>query len=57
MTNIELKEIRKQLELKQTEMAELLQCSLRMYQYYESGEQKIPAMTAWFVKYVKNKVI
>lgn len=42
MDNTRLKNIRKNLRYTQKEMADLLGVGLRNYQYYESGETKIP---------------
>ena len=40
-----LKSLRKSSNLKQEEIAEILQCSLRQYQRMEYGEVNVPALT------------
>lgn len=37
--NLKLKQLRKERNLKQTELADAIGISLRAYQYYESGER------------------
>lgn len=39
MMNLKLKQLRKERNLKQTELADAIGISLRAYQYYESGER------------------
>ncbi|MCF2218362.1 MULTISPECIES: S24 family peptidase [Chryseobacterium] len=50
MTNLEFKEIRKKLKMKQAEIAEAIGVGTRAVQYWEKGERKIPETTAYFVK-------
>ena len=38
----ELRDLRKRLKLNQSDIATLLHCTLRMYQYYESMQKTIP---------------
>ena len=42
----ELREARKSRSLTQKDMADLLGVSMRMYNYYESGEKRIPVVVA-----------
>ena len=52
----ELREFRKKLKLNQTETANLIHCTLRMYQYYESMQKVMPKalLELLFLKLRKN---
>ena len=49
MNHLEFKEIRKKLNMKQSEIAEAIGVGTRAVQYWEKGERKIPETTAYFV--------
>lgn len=50
----ELRDLRKNLGLTQTKMAELIHVKLRMYQSYESGEHLIPIALSELIHYKTN---
>lgn len=57
MTYLEFKEIRKSLNMKQSELSKTIGVGIRAIQYWEKGERKIPETTAFFMKnlLVKNQ--
>ncbi len=50
MNYLEFKEIRKNLNMKQSELSKSIGVGIRAIQYWEKGERKIPETTAFFMK-------
>lgn len=55
MNNLEFKEIRKSLNMNQSELSKSIGVSIRAIQYWEKGERKIPETTAFFMNSLISK--
>ena len=55
MNYLEFKEIRKNLNMKQSELSKSIGVGIRAIQYWEKGERKIPETTAFFMKNLAAK--
>jgi transcriptional regulator with XRE-family HTH domain len=55
MNYLEFKEIRKSLNMKQSELSKSIGVGIRAIQYWEKGERKIPETTAFFMKKLVEK--
>jgi transcriptional regulator with XRE-family HTH domain len=55
MKNLEFKEIRKSLNMKQSELSKSIGVGIRAIQYWEKGERKIPQTAAFFMKNLLTK--